>query len=389
MKRIAAVLIMGMIGLAPVVGTAPFAAAATDVPITVVPYSGADPTLTRAPYVTDLTQTSADVTWATAASAGSTPGTLTWGTGTNCTANSVPVPQSLPTLVPASASPPSATSRQFTVGPTSELQSTVQVSGLQAGTTYCYRIFSGGTPAVDLLGSNSSPSFTTLDPVKLSSTSPVTFDVVGDLGETNYSSGTDFADDRNTDQAAIDSLIGQSASSAGARFVVTAGDVAYSGGTETNYGDLQQTGSEVSDIFGPSYWPLTGGLPTFGVVGNHGQNVDSLRVWPESTSTADSSGTYGYASYPPVPADGVGTSTRAGRLVRHLDRQRPHLRVGRLVGGRQRRDLQPLPGGLRRALDAELARVPVAGRRSGQPPGWGQDGRLPLPPPLGQLDTGE
>jgi Calcineurin-like phosphoesterase/Fibronectin type III domain len=308
-KRIAAVLIMGVIGLAPVVGTAPFAGAATDVPIGVAPYSGADPSLTRAPYVTDLTQTSAAVTWATAASAGSTPGTLTWGTGTNCTANTVPVPQSLPSLVPASASPSSATGRQFTVGSTSEFQSTVQVSGLQAGRTYCYRIFSGGTPAVDLLGSNASPSFTTLDRVNLSSTSPVTFDVVGDLGETNYSSGTDFANYLNTDQAAIDSLIGQSASAAGARFVVTAGDVAYSGGTETNYGDLQQTGSEVSDIFGPSDWPLTGGLPTFGVVGNHGQNVDSLRVWPESTSAANSSGTYGYASYPPVPADGVGTST--------------------------------------------------------------------------------
>ena len=42
-KRIAAVLIMGVIGLAPVVGTAPFAGAATDVPIGVVPYLGSRP----------------------------------------------------------------------------------------------------------------------------------------------------------------------------------------------------------------------------------------------------------------------------------------------------------------------------------------------------------
>jgi Calcineurin-like phosphoesterase len=280
---------------------APHAGAATDGPVTVNPYSGGDATLTRAPYVTDLTQTSASVTWATAASAGSTPGTLTWGTGSNCSANVVQVPQTLPTLVPSSDSPPSATGRQFTAGSVSELQSTVQITGLQPSSTYCYRIFSSSS--VDLLGSNSSPTFTTLDPV--GSSKPLTFDVVGDLGETNYSSGTDYANTLNSNQAAIDSLIGSS----GAKFLVTTGDVGYSGGTETNYGDLQQTGSEVSDIFGPSYWPQTGGIPTFGVVGNHGQNVDSLRIWPQSTTAATSSGSYGYASYPPAPTDGVGTST--------------------------------------------------------------------------------
>ena len=292
----------GVVGLVSVAWGAPHAGAA-DVPVAASAFSGADPTLTRAPYVTDLTQTSAAVTWATLTSAGSTPGTLAWGTGSNCTANVVQVPQTLPALVPGADSPASATGRQFTVGSTSELQSTAEITGLQPSTKYCYRIYSGGTPAVDLLGSNSAPTFTTLDPV--GSTTPLTFDVVGDLGETNYSSGTDYTNTLNTNQAAIDSLIGSS----GAKFVVTAGDVGYGGGTETNYGDLQQTGSEVSDVFGPSYWPLTGGLPTFGVVGNHGQNVDSLRVWPESTSATNSSGTYGYASYPPVPADGVGTST--------------------------------------------------------------------------------
>ncbi len=278
-------------------------AGAADVPTATSPYGGYDASLTRAPYVTDLTQNSADVTWATNTSPA---GTLTWGTGSNCTLHSVPVPSTLPTLVPATDSPASATGRQFTVNSTSEFQSTIPISGLQAGTTYCYRVFSAGSSPIDLLGSNGSPTFTTLDTVSTSSTKPLTFDVVGDLGETNYSGGTDFANYLNTDQSSIDSLIGSS----GARFVVTAGDVGYSGGTESNYGDLQQTGSEVSNIFGPSYWPLTGGLPTFGVAGNHGQNVDSLRIWPESTTTAASSGTYGYAQYPPVPADGLlGTST--------------------------------------------------------------------------------
>ena len=73
---------------------------------------------------------------------------------------------------------------------------------------------------------------------------------------------------------------------------------AISGGTQTDYGDLQQTGPEVSDMFGPSYWPETGGIPTFGSVGNHGQNVDSLRNWPESNTASASGGVYAYDSYP-------------------------------------------------------------------------------------------
>ena len=303
MKRIAVVLATGVVGLMSVAGVAPTADAATDQPVAVTPYAGFDPSLTRAPYVTDLTQTSADVTWATGSPATSAPGTLEWGTPGNCTANLVVVPSTLPNLVPVSGSPPSATSRQFTVNSVSEYQSTATISGLTAGTTYCYRVFTGGASPVDLLGTNAAPTFTTLDAV--GSSAPLTFDVVGDLGETNYSGGTDFAGSLNTEQAAIDSLIGKS----GARFVVTAGDVAYAGGTQTNYGDLQQTGTEVSNVFGPSYWPQTGGLPTFGVVGNHGQNVDGLRVWPESNTAAASSGNYDYASYPADSTDGVPVST--------------------------------------------------------------------------------
>ncbi len=56
------------------------------------------------------------------------------------------------------------------------------------------------------------------------------------------------------------------------------------------------------------------------------------------------------------------------------------------VGGRQRGDGGPLQGRLRQPLDPELARVPMVGRRHGQPSGRGQAGRLPLPAPLGQLD---
>ncbi len=267
----------------PVVG----AGAAGGNPVSVTPLSGFDAQLTRAPYVTDLTQTSADVTWATTVS---TPGTLKWGTGSNCTATTVAVPSSLPALVNG-PSPTSATARDFTVGSLTEYQSTVTISGLSPNTTYCYRIFLGTT---DLLGS--SQTFTTLAAAGASSS--VSFDVVGDLGETYYTTaGAPFPGavaNYNPDQAAIDKLIGAS----GAQFLLTAGDVAYSGGTQTDYGDLQKTGPEVSDMFGPSYWPQTGGLPTFGSVGNHGQNVDSLRNWPESNTTASSGGVYAYDSYP-------------------------------------------------------------------------------------------
>ena len=291
-KRLAVVAVLSVLGLLPLAAATP--AGAVDAPVPVSPYSGFNSLLTRAPYVSDLTQTSADVTWATSASAA---GSLEWGPSGNCTANTAAVPSSLPTLVPASGSPASATGRQFTVNATSEFQSTVTITGLSPDTTYCYRPLAAG--GGDLLGTNNSPTFTTLDPV--GSSASFSFDVVGDLGETNYSQGVDFPSYLNTDQAAIDSLIGSS----GARFVITAGDVAYSGGTQDNYGDLQQTGSEVSDMFGPSYWPQTGGLPVFAGEGNHGQNVDGLRTWPESATAAASGGTYAFDSYPPLPADGT------------------------------------------------------------------------------------
>jgi len=297
LKRLVIATALGVGVLATMVPVITDAGAASDTPVPVTPYGGFNPILTRAPYVTDLAQTSADVTWATTnASAG--PDTLEWGPSGSCTTNHLTVPSSLPLSYPAAGTPPSITGRQFTVGSISERQSTAVVTGLTASTKYCYRVLSG---SIDLLGSNSSPTFTTLDAVTTGSSPPLTFDVVGDLGETNYSSGVDFAGSLNTDQAAIDSLIGSS----GARFVVLAGDVAYAGGTQDNYGDLQQPGTEVSDIFGTSYWPQTGGIPTFDSVGNHGQNVDTLRTWPESGTAMASSGASSYASYPALPADGT------------------------------------------------------------------------------------
>jgi len=271
------------------------ATAAGPSPIAVTPFAGYNSTLTRAPYVTDLTQTGADVNWATTSS---TPGKLDWGPLGDCTAHVATVPASLPDSYPAAGTPSSITAPEFSVvSGSNEYQSTVVLTGLTASTTYCYRPLGPGS--VDLLGTNPSQDFTTLDPV--GSSTPLTFDVVGDLGETLYSSSTAFPNNLNTDQAAIDSLIGSS----GAKFVVTAGDVGYSGGTQANYGDLSHGGSEVSDIFGPSYWPQTKGLPVFPGEGNHGQNIIGLRTWPESNGAAASGGTYAYDSYPSIPGDGT------------------------------------------------------------------------------------
>ena len=274
-------------------------------PIAVTPFSGYNSTLTRAPYVTDLTQTSADINWATSVSNVTSPGSVQWGPLGNCAAHTTAVPATLPNSYPAAGTPTSITGSAFTVvSGSNEYQSTVVITGLSPSTTYCYRPLGPGS--VDLLGSNAAQSFTTLDPAGTST--PLTFDVVGDLGETLYSSGTAFPNNLNTDQAAIDSLIGQSARTAGAKFVVTAGDVAYSGGTQANYGDLQHTGSDVSNIFGPSYWAQTGGLPVYAGEGNHGQNTVGLHNWPEGNIAQSSGGVYAYDSYPALPTDGTSSA---------------------------------------------------------------------------------
>ncbi len=278
------------------------AGAAGPAPIAVTPYSGFNPILTRAPYVTDLTQTSADVNWATT-DGFTLPGSLKWGPSGNCTQNTTTIPQNwkLPDLHPSANEGTSVISPQFTVGSINEYQRTVTLTGLSAGTTYCYEPFSGGSSPVSLIAGTAHPtqSFTTL--AATGSSAPVTFDVVGDLGETLQSASVAWPNNLNPNQAAIDSLIGSS----GASFVITAGDVAYSGGSQSNYGDLEQTGSDISNIFGPSYWPQLNGLPVMAGEGNHGQNTTGLHNWPESQTAANANGVYAYDSYPAPTLDGT------------------------------------------------------------------------------------
>ncbi|MGH3671301.1 MAG: fibronectin type III domain-containing protein [Pseudonocardiaceae bacterium] len=271
-------------------------------PLATMPYSGFNSVLARAPYVTDLTQTSAVVTWATNPDI---HGTLYYGPLGNCTANSIPVASGMITQVRVSPNPPTTYPSRY------GYQSSVSVANLNPGTTYCYEVFGSDATAVDLLpASQPYGTFTTLDPADTSSAKPLTFDVVGDFGETS-DRGSNTPTSVNTNQAAIDSLIGSS----GARFTVAVGDIAYNDGGNYNYGDLEQTGSsvgapnltEISDIFGPNYWPLTGGIPMFAADGNHGQNSNILTTWPESATASSSGGKYTMEQYSSV--DGISTAS--------------------------------------------------------------------------------
>jgi hypothetical protein len=271
-------------------------------PVPTTPYSGFNSALARAPYVTDLTQTSAAVTWATNADI---HGTLYYGPLGNCTASSVAVGSGMVTQVRVSPNPLATYPSRL------DYQSSVPVTGLTPGTTYCYEVFGSGSPAVDLLpASQPYGTFTTLDPVSTGSAKPLTFDVVGDFGETS-DRGSNTPTSVNTSQAAIDSLIGSS----GARFAIGVGDIAYNDGGNYNYGDLEETGTsvgtpnltEISDIFGPGYWPLTGGIPLFAADGNHGQNSNGLTTWPESATASNAGGAYAMEQY--SSTDGIAAAS--------------------------------------------------------------------------------
>ena len=102
----------------------------------------------------------------------------------------------------------------------------------------------------------------------------------------------------------MDALIAAS----GARFVVATGDIAAADGSQTDYGDLNHAGPDVSAVFGPAYWAVPGQrLPLYAVSGNHGENATFLTIWPEATTAAVSGGVYSMVSYPAI--DGAKPAT--------------------------------------------------------------------------------
>lgn len=229
--------------------------------ITRAPY---DPRLTRAPYLTDLVQRHVAINFATDQSATSAEvryGSV--GTDGSCTPDTAVTPARI----------------TVQVGTVAQYQWTAQVDLPRHG-RYCYRVFLAGA---DLLGANPSPRFTTQEPV--GSTAPFSFAVFGDWGAVDASGS-------NPDQA---HLLAQVAAS-GARFAVTIGDNGYPSGSQINYGDLHQTGSGTSGVFGPDFWTVPGATtPIFTAVGNHGlagvAHTD-ITTWTQARTVATSGGRY-------------------------------------------------------------------------------------------------
>jgi fibronectin type 3 domain-containing protein len=259
--------------------------------------AGATPVLARYPYLTDLTSSSVAVTWATT-SLDSSPGVVTFGVaGSNC----------LGSVVSAVKAPSTYTA----FGETKPYyQHTVQLTTLAPSTTYCYRVFSGTTaPGTPLLSEPPQfpTTFTTLPPV--GSAASFSFDVLGDWGETSLTNNTPLGT-YNSYQDALESQLAATARLANnpATFAVSTGDIAYSGGTASNYGDLNHPAdgaggaAEQSNVFDARYWAKVGGsLPLYATSGNHGRNNTFFSTWPTPTNVQASGGAYtATAAYPSV-----------------------------------------------------------------------------------------
>jgi hypothetical protein len=229
--------------------------------------AASNPALRRYPYLTDVIGSYATINWGTDRSQSS--GAVRYGKvgSESCTAHYVP-----------------AAKTALSVNGSLQYQWKAQLE-LLPGTQYCYRVYLGSSPAteIDLLGSDSSPSFWTQMP--MGATQAFSFAVFGDWGYVNASGANPY-------QASVMSLI----ASSGARFAVTTGDNGYPGGTQKNYGDLFQTGADTSAIFGPSFWTVPGrSMPLFLSVGNHGLNISDtnhphILTWPQDRAVAMSGG---------------------------------------------------------------------------------------------------
>jgi hypothetical protein len=224
-----------------------------------------DSALRRYPYLTDLVKRSVTVNWATTTAI--TSGRVTYGQQgvEGCSAHSA-----------------TASRTTIAVKSTNEYQWQASLTGLARDATYCYRVQGGGR---DLLGNDATPTFRTQVP--RTSNAPYSFAVLGDWGEVDSHS-------QNPYQAAVLSELAAS----DARFAVTTGDVAYPDGSQQNYGDLVQTGSDTSAIFGPDFWTVAGDhIAMFNTLGNHGLKDTTLINWPEQRATNGSKGRYRMETY--------------------------------------------------------------------------------------------
>ena len=226
------------------------------------------PELRRYPYLTDVVGQYATINWATSRAAST--GTVRYGlAGNSCTTSSA-----------------TATRAAITVNGVAEYQWKALLT-LAANRRYCYRVFLG---LVDLLRDDPSPAFMTQVPA--GSATPFSFAVFGDWGSVG-------SDGRNAHQA---NLLEQLALS-GSRFAVTVGDNAYPSGSQSNYGDLIQTGKNLSGVFGKKFWSVAGAsIPIFPSIGNHGfarsdAQHPHLLDWPQDRAVSTSGGRYAKETY--------------------------------------------------------------------------------------------
>jgi chitodextrinase len=240
--------------------------------------------LRRYPYLTDVVRTNATVNWATDKSQTTAYATYGISGQESCTAHTA-----------------IATRTSITVNSIGEYQWKASFP-VAASTAYCYRVFFGTSPSgTDLLGSDPSPVFRSQ--LATGSTAQFSFAVFGDWGQVD-TNGV------NPDQARLMAQIAGS----GARFAVTSGDNGYPSGSQSNFGDLVQVGSNLSGVFGTPFWSVPGRtIPIFPAIGNHGfVRSDAvhphLANFPQATAVATSGGRYQSETYCCV--DGT-TSTTA------------------------------------------------------------------------------
>jgi hypothetical protein len=211
----------------------------------------ASPQLTRAPYLTDVSQSTAIVNFATDTQ---TPAPVAnWGG--SCA--------SLPNVV-------TATFVRSFVGSTTDYLWSARITGLSAGSTHCYQVIQGGVA----LGATT--------PFATAPGSGVTsyrFAVLGDFG-----GGT-------TDEAMVMSQIAANSPN----FLMTVGDNAYQNGGQTDYGDLTS-----GNVFGSQYLPkIGGGTSIFAAHGNHGFSSYQayLDNFPQNDVVSSSGGRFTAESY--------------------------------------------------------------------------------------------
>lgn len=217
--------------------------------------------LRRYPYLTDVVASFATVNWSTNRSAGI--GLVKWGEvgRESCTARST-----------------TATKTAITVNSVPHYQWKAQLA-MSPDREYCYRVYLGTSPEIDLLEGDASPRFKTQLPS--GSSERFSFAVFSDWGDTR----------RPLDQENVMTALANTrlAADPRPRFALTGGDNAYPFGTQANYGDLVQTGPGVSAVFGSRVWRKVGAsLPLFPALGNHDM-MEDLALLPTSEDCADPS----------------------------------------------------------------------------------------------------